>query len=197
MTTKDLILKTDRLILRPFEKSDLEEVLGYYALPDVQRYLDWKARDKSEAKAVFEQMRKQTRLSRPGEVLTLAIVRKSDAKVMGHISLSFMDATAAQAEIRFAVAPAYRRQGYAVEAVRAALTYGFDALKFHRIYARTAGKNEASARLLKDLGMRLEAHYREHALFQGEWDEELHFAILDREWQRGSKVREIARHQVA
>jgi RimJ/RimL family protein N-acetyltransferase len=47
------------------------------------------------------------------------------------------------------------------------------------------------------MGMRLEAHYREHALFQGEWDEELHFAVLDREWQRGAKVREITRHKVA
>jgi RimJ/RimL family protein N-acetyltransferase len=197
MATKDLTLKTERLILRPFEKSDLEEVLGYYSLPDVQRYLDWKARDKSEAKEVFEQMRKQTRLSRPGEVLTLAIVRASDGKVMGHVSMSFMDATAAQAEIRFAVGPAYRRQGYATEAVRAAITFGFNQFKFHRIYARTAGKNEASARLLRDLGMRLEAHYREHALFQGEWDEELHFAILDREWSRGAKVHEISRHKVA
>ena len=41
--------------------------------------------------------------------------------------------------------------------------------------------------------MRLEAHYREHALFQGEWDEELHFAILDREWLASDKVREFPR----
>jgi RimJ/RimL family protein N-acetyltransferase len=45
--------------------------------------------------------------------------------------------------------------------------------------------------------MRLEAHYREHALFQGEWDEELHFAILDREWTRGGKVHELLKHRVA
>ena len=45
--------------------------------------------------------------------------------------------------------------------------------------------------------MRLEAHYREHALFQGEWDEELHFAILSREWQRSGKVEELSRHKVA
>ena len=45
--------------------------------------------------------------------------------------------------------------------------------------------------------MRLEAHYREHALFQGEWDEELHFAILDREWLRGTQVKELTRHKVA
>ena len=193
----DLTIKTERLILRPFEKSDLEEVLSYYSLPDVQRYLDWKARDKIEAKAAFDAMRKQTRLTRPGEVLTLAVVRKNDGKVMGHLALRYTDATAAQGEIRFALGPAFRRKGYGSEAVKAAVNLAFDDYKFHRVFARTDGKNEASARLLKGIGMRLEAHYREHALFQGEWDEELHFAILDREWRRGSKVREIARHKVA
>ena len=197
MAATEMTVKTDRLILRPLEKSDFEEVLAYYALPDVQRYLDWKARDKVEAKAAFEAMRKQTRLTRPGEVLTLAVVRKSDGKVIGHVSLRYTDATAAQGEVRFAIAPVFRRKGYGAEAVKAAVDLGFDQYKLHRVFARTAGQNEASARLLKSLGMRLEAHYREHALFQGEWDEELHFAVLDREWQRGAKVREITRHKVA
>jgi RimJ/RimL family protein N-acetyltransferase len=51
---------------------------------------------------------------------------------------------------------------------------------------------------MQQMGMRLEAHYREHALFQGEWDEELHFAILDREWQRSTKVENLpVRNRVA
>jgi RimJ/RimL family protein N-acetyltransferase len=193
----DLTLKTERLILRPFERSDLEDVLGYYSLPEVQRYLDWKARDKTEAKAAFEAMRKQRRLTRPGEILTLAIVRKTDAVVMGHVSLRWTDATAGQGEIRFAVAPVYRRHGYCREALTAVITLAFEEYRLHRIFAVTAGDNEASAKLLKSLGMRLEAHYREHALFQGEWDEELHFAILSREWLRSGKVQELSRHKVA
>jgi len=195
--SSNLTIKTDRLILRPFEKSDLKDVLAYLSLPDMQRYLDWKARDNSEATSAFDAMRKQVRLMRPGDILTLAVVRKSDGVVMGHVALKWTDATAAQAELRFAMAPAFRRQGYAMEAIQAAMKYGFDKHRLHRLFARTAGHNEASARLLKKLGMRLEAHYREHALFQGEWDEELHFAILDREWQRGAKVHEITRHKVA
>jgi RimJ/RimL family protein N-acetyltransferase len=195
--TSTLALKTDRLNLRPFDKADLEEVLSYYSLPDVQRYLEWKARDNGEARTAFEALRKQTRLTRPGDILTLAVARKSDSKVLGHVSVKWTDATASQGELRFAIAPTFRREGYGAEAVGAMITYAFDHHKLHRIFARTAGHNEASARLLKGLGMRLEAHYREHALFQGEWDEELHFAILDREWLRGSKVREISRHRVA
>jgi RimJ/RimL family protein N-acetyltransferase len=193
----DLTLKTKSLVLRPFERSDLEDVLGYYSLPEVQRYLDWKARDKSEAKSAFEAMRKQKRLTRPGEILTLGIVRESDGAVMGHVSLRWTDATAGQGEIRFAIAPAYRRRGYCREAVTAMMDLAFGEYKLHRIFAVTAGDNEASAKLLKGLGMRLEAHYREHALFQGEWDEELHFAILAREWLRGAKVSELSRHKVA
>ncbi|MEP7240206.1 MAG: GNAT family protein [Devosia sp.] len=194
---KDTLIKTDRLILRPFERADLPAVLEYYSLPDVQRYLDWKARDESEAKEAFNALRKQTRLTRPGDVMTHAIVRKSDGKLIGHISLRWTDATASQGEVRFAVAEPFRRNGFGSEAVRAAMNYAFEEHRLHRIFARTAGKNEASARLLKGLGMRLEAHYREHALFQGEWDEELVFAVLDREWQRGAKVRELSRHKVA
>ena len=193
----ELILKTDRLILRPFERSDLDDVLGYYSLPEVQRYLDWKARDKVEAKTAFDAMRKQMRLTRPGDTLTLCVVRKLDGRLMGHVSLKWTDATAQQGEIRFAMGPAFRRKGHAKEAVKAVITYAFEDRRMHRIFARTDARNEASARLLKSLGLRLEAHYREHAFFQGEWDEELHFAILDREWLRGSKVREISRHKVA
>lgn len=70
--TTDLTLKTDRLTLRTFERSDLDDVLSYYSLPEVQRYLDWKARDKSEATTAFEAMRRQKRLTRPGEILRWA-----------------------------------------------------------------------------------------------------------------------------
>ena len=193
----DSIIKTERLILRSFERGDLDSVAAYHGLPDVQRYLDSKARDRAECKAALDALRKQTRLTRPGDTLQLAIVRKSDGMLIGQIALTWTDATAAQGEIRFVLNPTYRKQGYAAEAVDAVVSLGFDKYHFHRIFARTAGSNQAAARLLKTLGMRLEAHYREHALFQGDWDEELHFAILDREWRRGSQVKEITRHKVA
>jgi len=197
MTSPVLPVETDRLILRPFERADLDAVMTYHALPEVQRYLDWKARDRVEVKAALDAMRKQHRLTRPGDMFSLAVERKSDRALIGQVTLRWHDATAAQAELRFVLAPMYRHQGYAAEAVKAMLTFGFAEFSFHRIFAVCDAKNEPSARLLKGIGMRLEAHYREHALFNGEWDEELHFAVLDREWQRGRKVQEFTVHRVA
>jgi len=197
MAMPDFPIETERLTLRNFQRSDLDAVMAYHALPEVQRYLDWKARDRVEVKAALDAMCAQHRLTRPGDVLTLAMVRKADDMLIGQISLRWTDATAGQAELRFILSPAQRRQGYARESVRAMLDLGFNELGLHRIYARCSGRNQPSAKLLKEIGMRLEAHFREHALFQGEWDEELHFAILDREWLRGSKVKELSHHMVA
>jgi RimJ/RimL family protein N-acetyltransferase len=197
MATVDLPIETERLVLRSFERGDLDELAVFYSLPEAQRYLDRKARDKADVKAALDAMCMQTRLTRPGETLCLAVERRSDAALVGMVSIKWTDATASQAELRFLFNPTFRRQAYVSEALHKALDLGFDDLNFHRIFARSGAKSQGSAKLLKDLGMRLEAHYREHALFQGEWDEELHFAILDREWKRGSKVRELHRHMVA
>ena len=197
MATVDLPIVTERLSLRSFERGDLDELACFYALPEAQRYLDWKARDKADVKAALEAMCGQTRLTRPGDTLCLAVERRSDEALVGMVSVKWTDATASQAELRFLFNPAHRRQNYGAEALHKMLDLSFEELGFHRVFTRCGAKSQGSVRLLKDLGMRLEAHYREHALFQGEWDEELHFAILDREWQRGTKVKELHRHMVA
>lgn len=197
MTNLDLPNHTERLSLRRFARADLETLASFYALPEAQRYLDWKARDKADVKAALGSMCMQTRLTRPGDTLCLAVERRSDEALVGMVSIKWTDATAGQAELRFLFNPALRRQAYPAEALRKALDLCFDDLNFHRVFARCGAKSQDSAKLLKDLGMRLEAHYREHALFQGEWDEELHFAILDREWRPGSKVKELHTQMVA
>jgi RimJ/RimL family protein N-acetyltransferase len=114
------------------------------------------------------------------------------------VSLLWADATAGQGEFRFVINPAYAGQGYVGEALSALFDLAFRHYRIHRVFARCDGRNHHSIRLMQQLGMRLEAHYREHALFQGEWDEELLFALLDREWRRSGKVRELLpRHRVA
>src|SRR6185437_5663320 len=144
-----LPIETERLLLRTFERNDFDSVMAYHALPEVQRYLDWKARDRIEVKAALEAMRKEVALNRPGDTLSLAVEHRKDKRLIGQVSLRWHDATAAQAELRFVFNPAYRRQGYAGEAAKAAISLGFSEFGFHRIFARCDARNQQSARLLK------------------------------------------------
>jgi RimJ/RimL family protein N-acetyltransferase len=61
----------------------------------------------------------------------------------------------------------------------------------HRVYARCDARNTASFRVMERLGMRQEAHFREHTHLKGRWDEERIFAILDRDWAARSNATEL------
>lgn len=191
MTSHFLPVTTDRLNLRTFERSDLDAVRAYHLLPSVQRYVVRPTRDVAEVGGALDIMRGQIGLQRPGDTMTLAMVTKGDHTLLGHVSLHWSDATAGQGEVRFVINPAYSGHGYAEEALGAMFNLAFQHFRIHRVSARCDGRNHHSIKLMQKLGMRLEAHYREHALFQGDWDDELHFAILDREWQRSAKVRDL------
>jgi RimJ/RimL family protein N-acetyltransferase len=62
------------------------------------------------------------------------------------------------------------------------LKVAFGELGLHRVFGRTDVRNDASAALMRRLGMRQEAHLRESEIFKGEWGDELVFAILEGEW---------------
>jgi len=85
-------------------------------------------------------------------------------------------------EIGFTFNPEHQGRGYATEAARALLPFAFETMGWHRLVGRTEARNTGSARVLEKLGMRLEAHLVENEWVKGEWQSELVYAILDREW---------------
>lgn len=191
MTSFSTPIETQHLVLRPFERADVTAVARYHTLPSVQRYVARPTRYVDDVAGAVELMRSQVALQRPGDTLTLAVVRKGDQALVGQVSLHWSDATAGQGEVRFVNDPAMAGNGYMGEALSELFDLAFEQFRVHRLFVRCDGRNHHSAKLMQKLGMRLEAHYREHALFQGEWDEELHFAILAREWQSSTKVRPL------
>lgn len=58
----------------------------------------------------------------------------------------------------------------------------FGPLGKHRVTASVDLRNEPSLRLLRRVGMRQEAHFRENLLFKGEWADDVVFAVLRSEW---------------
>jgi RimJ/RimL family protein N-acetyltransferase len=86
-------------------------------------------------------------------------------------------------EIGFVLHPDHHGRGYAAEAARPLLEFGFAEVGLHRIIARLEARNAASARVLEKLGMRREALLIENERVKGEWQSELDYAMLDREWR--------------
>lgn len=178
----DYPICTDRLTLRPFTRGDVDAVYAYRRREDVARYLFDVALSREECALAVQQRIGQVALEGDGDKIILAVDLTQTGSVVGEVSLILRSADARQAEVGWIFDPEYQGQGYATEAATAILDLVFGAGDIHRVAARCDTRNDASWRLMERLGMRREAHFREHALFKGEWDEEYIYAMLRREW---------------
>jgi len=178
----DYPLETQRLLLRPFTRGDVDAVHDYRRREDVARFLFDPPLSREECAEAVQQRIGQIAFELEGDKIVLAVTLRESGLLIGEVSLIWRSVEARQAEVGWIFHPEYQGKGYATEAAVAMLDLAFTLGDIHRVMARCDARNEASARLMERLGMRREAHFREHALFKGGWDEEFIYAILEGEW---------------
>lgn len=185
-----MILKTDRLLLREFEDDDWPSVLAYQADPRYLRYSPWTRRTEADARefvATFIAWQHEV----PRTKFQCAIVLQAGQQLIGTCGIRLARpvehlkdrSTPWGADIGYELDSRFWGHGYATEAVRALLAFGFIKLGLHRISAYCLAENTASIRLLERVGMRREGHLRENEWQQGRWHDTLIYAILAQEWE--------------
>src|SRR5215468_1680302 len=97
-----------------------------------------------------------------------AITRSADGQLCGGIGLR-MDDPHRHAELGYWLGVFYWGQGYATEAAREMIKYGFETLGLYRIFASYIPGNVASGRVLQKIGMRHEGLMRGHICKWGEF----------------------------
>lgn len=181
----DLPIRTQRLLLRPFEDGDFEPLFAMQSREDVTRYLPWSPRSEAEVREILERLKQMTGIHETSESLRVAGVLPDSGEVVGDFSLWRRSAEHRLGEIGFVTHPAHQGRGYATEAARELLRLAFEEAGLHRVVASADARNRASVRVMERLGMRQEAHFRENELLKGEWTDEVVYAMLAAEWRAG------------
>ena len=173
---------TERLLLRPYRRSDLDALVDVRSREEVVRYLEWGVRTREEDLLVVERRLELTHLDDGRSDLVLVIEHAESGAYVGDIGLNWSSREHQQGELGWVVHPDHASRGYATEAAKAMLGLGFDHYGLHRICARLDARNAASARVCEKLGMRREALLRENEWIKGEWTDEAVYALLRSEW---------------
>jgi RimJ/RimL family protein N-acetyltransferase len=175
-------LTGERIALRRLALADLTTFVTYRSDPDVALYQSWDAPYPPAAgKRLITSMRRQ-HPDTPGEWFQFALTLRSTGELIGDCGSKTIAADPLQAEIGYTIAPAHQGNGYGTEAVRTLLGYLFAARGKHRVTASCDPRNAASIKLLERVGMRREGHLRESIWFNGEWADDLIYAMLNHEW---------------
>lgn len=178
----DYPLNTARLRLRPFTRGDVDGVFHYRGQDVVARYLFDPPLSREECALAIQLRINQLALDADEDRIVLAVEKADDAALVGEVSLILRSLEARQGELGWIFDPDHHGRGYAFEAVSTLVDLAFHQADLHRLFARCDAANSPSWRLMERLGMRREAHFREHARIKGAWAEEFHYALLRREW---------------
>ena len=183
MPAPDWPIRTERLVLRPFGPEDFDALLAIHSDERVVRWLYNDARNAEEVATLLERKIRGASVSDEGEWLSAAATDSRSGTLVADVVLLWESREHHAGEIGFIVHPDEQGNGYATEAARALLPFAFDTLGIHRLIGRTEARNVGSARVLEKLKMRREAHFVENEWVKGEWQSEVVYALLDREWR--------------
>ena len=177
-----MILTTERLTLREFRQDDWPAVLAYQRKPLYLRYYAWTDRSPEDVRR-FVQMFLDQQQEKPRLKFQLAVVLQASGRLIGNCGMRMAAAGAHEADIGYELDPAHWGQGYATEAARAVVEWGFAHRGLHRIFSWCIAENLGSARVLEKLGMRQEGLLRQNEYFKGRWWDTRLYAILEDEWR--------------
>lgn len=173
-------VRTDRLLLRDFCPADLSAYARLRARP-----ASWRLSPEEDARP--EKAEELLRLflawaeEQPRLRYQLAVVLPSEG-LIGSVGVRVASVSERQGSFGCELDPRHWGRGYAREAARAVIGYGFRELGLHRVYAETLEENAAAIRLAEGLGMRREGTLRENRWFGGRWWNTAILSVLESEW---------------
>lgn len=156
-----IVLETERLRLRQWKPSDSEPFAAMSADPDVMAFF-LTSLNRAESDAMIQ--RCQALIAERGWGLW-AVELKQTEQFIGLVGLHIPSAElpfSPCVEISWRIAKDFWNKGYATEAAKCVLQFGFEQLELDEIVAFTTLVNLPSQAVMKKLGMRLMPDNFEH-----------------------------------
>jgi RimJ/RimL family protein N-acetyltransferase len=184
MKSKQLIITTSksRILLRPPEMNDVSTIYKLVRDPQVFRYTHVPYPYQRKHAVMYVNIAADGLKKKTGYMFV--IVDKETGQLIGALGLHQVSPLHKKAELGYWIGKPFRGFGYATEASRLLIDYGFKKLKLKRIYAYAMTGNTNSRNILKKCGFMKEGLLRDYVKHQGRWRDVYAYAILKREWKR-------------
>ena len=170
-------LRTQRLLLRPFELDDADAFAEAWTSEEWTSLLLNLPMSRAE---VVEMVRRRIGLG-VGQFISLVV--EHEGAVVGDAMLHLQGTGLSEGEIGWTILPQHSRHGYATEAAREVLRLAFEHYGLRRVVANLDARNDRSAALCERLGMRRETHRLGDFWSKGGWTDSYEYALLADEWR--------------
>lgn len=176
------VINTQRLILRRFEYADDNAMLkNWIADERIQSmYSEPVYSTKQEVKALLG---KYINSYKNKDYYRWAIILKNSNECIGQIAYFLVDSKNHFAEIEYCIGSDFQCMGYATEATKAVIEYGFNSINLHKIQICTKTINKPSQRVIEKCGFTYEGTLRDYFFMDGQYIGRLYYSILKNEYK--------------
>jgi ribosomal-protein-alanine N-acetyltransferase len=172
----------ERVRLREFRLDDLDDADTILGDDRVTRWLSFDSRTREQQAAMLTGVIERAQQT-PRTEYYLAATTHTDDRLIGFVRLGLSGVQAAK--LGAATAAEHWGHGYALDATRTMITFGFTTLGLHRISGAIGPDNTASIALVTRLGFTEEGRLRDHVFTNGAWRDSLLYSLLAHEWPQG------------
>ncbi|MBC7911276.1 MAG: GNAT family N-acetyltransferase [Pyrinomonadaceae bacterium] len=145
-------IETARLRLRTFRLSDTDDFYRIWTDPEVIKFFPpWPLTREKVARSMARSLERW----RERNFGLWALELKENGNLIGSAGLQHLDNTT-EVEVAYILDTPYWGKGFATEAAKAALRYGFTEVGIERIVAITDPQNVSSRHVMEKLGMKYE-----------------------------------------
>ena len=175
-------LKTQRLILRPIQRKDADDIFEYARDEEITRYVMWEAhRSIADTYEYIHEIRRQYRHGWPSQ---FGIQLLETGQLIGTIGFMWINVDHRSAEIGYSLSRKYWNHGYMTEALTAVIRFAFETLHLHRLEAQHDVRNPASGRVMQKAGMQFEGTLRDRIRLRGKYCTVNLYAIVENDLQK-------------
>ncbi len=157
------MIETARLSIRLPEERDAEPYLAIHSDPDVTRWMDDSVRPRSLDEE-RERIEGRRGLQDQHGFTMWAVEEKETGELVGAAGLFHVEGVGPDVEVAYRFAKDRWGRGYATEAARACIAFGFEEVGLDRIVGLVVPENVASARVLEKCGLTLEGPAHRYGL---------------------------------
>lgn len=176
-------LETARLILKPYEKAfadDIFQVVKRKEIADTMIMIP----HPYPREVVDDWIDYLQQSFEEGSAYEFSVFLKENNRYIGNCGLVAFSKVHKHAEVGYFIDVEEWGKGYATEACRKIIDYGFQHHQLNRIYSRCMVRNAASRKVMEKSGMTFEGRHRQQFLKDGVYEDMDYFAILAEDYHR-------------
>ncbi|RXM51819.1 GNAT family N-acetyltransferase [Chryseobacterium sp. CH25] len=159
------MLETERLILRKLEETDDERMFLMDSDPEVMKYLGTTVKRREDSQEIIRMIQKQYEENGVGR---WAVIEKESGLLIGWCGLKLLkepiNGHVETLDLGYRFIPEFWGKGYAWEAAKATLDYGFNELSANTIYAYADAGNTGSNYILTKMGFENTAEFEDSGI---------------------------------